>query len=168
MKSKVGALNALYILLSIYFCYRVIHAFQVGNILSQIKTIDQAVDLLDVKKYRIFNIAQQIMADGRSIQSIVSILLNSIQLTKVLLGIGILSLFIKTKRFWDVLAMMIIPYLLYLIVLVPILYGFMTQRINSTFISVNYMAHVLMAVSVLLIVVNGIKITHLMVVSLKK
>lgn len=168
MKTKVGALNALYILISIYFCYRVFHAFQVGNILSQTKTIDQATDLLNLRTYRVFDIASQIMADGRSIQSVLFIIINSISLPKVIIGIGVLYLYLDTQRFWEVSFMMILPYLLYLIVLVPIVYGFLTQRINSTFISVNYMAQVLMAVSLLLIVTYGIKVTYLMVVSLKK
>lgn len=168
MKTKVGALNALYILISIHFCYRVFHAFQVGNILSQTKTIDQATDLLNLRTYRVFDIASQIMADGRSIQSVLLIIINSISLPKVIIGIGVLYLYLDTQRFWEVCFMMIMPYLLYLIVLVPIVYGLLTQRINSTFISVNYMAQVLMAVSLLLIVTYGIKVTYLMVVSLKK
>lgn len=168
MKKKVGALNAIYILISIYFCYRVFHAFQVGNILSQTKTIDQATDLLNLKTYRVFDIASQIMADGRSIQSVLFIIINAISLPKVIIGIGVLYLYLDTPRFWEVCFMLILPYLLYLIVLVPIVYGFLTQRINSTFISVNYMAQVLMAVSLLLILTYGIKVTYLMVVSLKK
>lgn len=166
MKPKTLRL-IIYCLFTLYFCFLMYQVFQVSSILTKTKTIPQAMDLLENDAYPIFRLASQIMADGRDFVSVADILLNSINGVISVVSVGVLIFFRREKEFWDVLLMIVIPKLLYLFLLIPVGFGIMNQSVNATFINVNFMAMVLMALSLIIILIYLSKMVNLIVVSLK-
>lgn len=166
MKTKVVGVTV-YSLVTIYFYYLMVQCFQVSVILSQTKTISQAMDLLELDSYPIFVLASKLMADGRSVGSVMDIILGSINIPVFIIVIIVLCMFRNHRGFWDIFIMFMGPKLVYLVVIIPLVYGALNQNVNATFYSVNFMATIMMGLCIIAILIYFSKMIYFIVVSLK-
>lgn len=158
MRIRAGVLKLIYVLSIIYTCSILIQVIQVNWKLHQVKNLAQAVKLLDYDKYWILNLASRIMADGRDILSILIILLDEISVIYLLINCIFLTVFYRTRIFWRVFTMILLPYILYSLTLVPLIYGIFTQRVTSTIVNVNFMALITVCLAFLFIINYVIKL----------
>ncbi len=158
MRVRAGVLKLIYALFLLLNCYLLVQLVQVNWMLHHVKNLQQAIRLLDFDNYWVLNLANRIMADGRDALSIITLVLDEISIPYLLSVCFVLVIFYKTDLFWRVVVMLILPYILYSLTILPLVYGIFTQRVTSTIVNVNFMALLAVCISCLLIIIYLIKL----------
>lgn len=130
---KGWGIKVLYGLFTMYTVSVLVDIVQLTSVITTIKGIEDAYLLLDLNWFWVIRVVSAVMADARDGLSFLGVLMGVISPTYILFVVFVLYTFWKTNRFKDIVAMLVVPYSLYALVLSPLIYGLITQEINLTF-----------------------------------